>query len=56
VADWDSGTLYELDQSSGRVREQVSLGQGLPHFVTPALSGNLLLVGTLGGVTAVSGA
>ncbi len=56
VADWDSGRLYELAPSTGAVRQQISLGGQLPHFVSPSLSGALVLVGTLTGVTAVSGA
>jgi len=55
VADWHSGRLYELAPSTGAVRQQISLGGQLPHFVSPSLSGALVLVGTLTGVTAVSG-
>ncbi|MBO0771505.1 MAG: PQQ-binding-like beta-propeller repeat protein [Actinobacteria bacterium] len=51
-----AGTLYELDPASGRVRNQVSLGEPLPHFASPSLSGNLALIGTMRGVTAVRGA
>ena len=56
VADWNSGILYELSPASGRVRQQIGLGSALPHFVSPSLSGGLILVGTLNGVVAVSGA
>ena len=56
VADWNSGILYELNPASGRVRHQIGLGSALPHFVSPSLSGSLLLVGTMRGVVAVSGA
>jgi polyvinyl alcohol dehydrogenase (cytochrome) len=56
VADWTAGTLYELDPATGKVRHQISLGGPLPHFVSPTLSGGLVLVGTLSGVAAVSGA
>jgi len=56
VADWNSGILYELNPASGRVRHQIGLGSALPHFVSPSLSGSLLLVGTMNGVVAVSGA
>jgi polyvinyl alcohol dehydrogenase (cytochrome) len=56
VADWDSGRLYELAPGTGAVRQQISLGGQLPHFVSPSLSGAFVLVGTLTGVTAVSGA
>jgi outer membrane protein assembly factor BamB len=62
---WDAGTssgiLYELAPNTGRVRYQIRLpvnagGQQLPDFVSPALSGRLVLVGTMTGVVAVSGA
>ena len=51
-----AGVLYELDPASGRVRQHIALGTSLPHFASPALSGGLVLVGTLHGVIAVSGA
>jgi outer membrane protein assembly factor BamB len=56
VADWQSGVLYELDQATGAVRQQIGMGGELPHFVSPALSGDLVLIGTTTGVTAVTGA
>lgn len=56
VPGWDSGTLYELSQGTGRVRHQIALGGPLPHFASPSLSGGLVLTGTLTGVTAVNGA
>lgn len=56
VADWNAGTLYQLDPASGQVRHQISLGATLPHFVSPSLSGQLALVGTMRGVVAVTGA
>jgi polyvinyl alcohol dehydrogenase (cytochrome) len=56
VADWDAGTLYELAQASGAVRQRVGLGSALPHFASPSLSGSLALVGTMSGVVAVAGA
>jgi outer membrane protein assembly factor BamB len=56
VTDYSSGTLYELSPATGRVRHQIGLGGALPHFASPSLSGRLVLVGTLTGVTAVSGA
>jgi outer membrane protein assembly factor BamB len=56
VADWGSGTLYELDQATGSVRHQISLGSSLPHFASPSLSGGLVFIGTMGGVVAVRGA
>ncbi len=53
----NSGRLYELDPQSGAVDQQISLGGGaLPHFASPSLAGNLILVGTTTGVIAVSGA
>jgi hypothetical protein len=56
VANWDAGTLYELAQQTGAVRQSISLGGPLPHFVSPTLSNTLAIVGTLRGVVAVSGA
>jgi outer membrane protein assembly factor BamB len=56
VADWTSGVLYELSEATGRVQQHISLGSALPHFVSPSLSGGLVLVGTMHGVVAVSGA
>jgi outer membrane protein assembly factor BamB len=56
VADWNSGTLYELDQATGHIRWRISLGAALPHFASPSLSGSLALIGTTGGVVAVNGA
>jgi outer membrane protein assembly factor BamB len=56
VADWASGTLYELSPATGQVRHQVRLGSALPHFASPSLSGGLVLIGTTHGVVAVSGA
>ena len=53
--DPEAGTLYELDEGSGRALHSVSVGTTV-RFATPALSGSLLLVGTLAGITAVSGA
>jgi outer membrane protein assembly factor BamB len=55
VADWDSGTLYELSQATGQVRHQIGLGTTLPHFVSPSLSGGLVITGTMTGVVAVNG-
>ena len=55
VADWDSGTLYELSQATGRVQRRIGLGSPLPHFASPSLSGGLALIGTVHGVAAVRG-
>jgi outer membrane protein assembly factor BamB len=56
VGDWTSGTLYELGEADGKVHQQIRLGSALPHFASPSLSGGLVLIGTLHGVAAVSGA
>jgi outer membrane protein assembly factor BamB len=56
VPDWNAGVLYQLSQANGQVRHQIHLGSQLPHFASPSLSGRLVLVGTLHGVVAVSGA
>jgi PQQ-like domain len=55
VAGPDSGVLYELSPASGKVRQQIRVAQALPHFASPSLSGGLVLIGTLTGVTAISG-
>ncbi|HEX5404230.1 MAG TPA: PQQ-binding-like beta-propeller repeat protein, partial [Pseudonocardiaceae bacterium] len=55
VPDYDDGTLYALDQATGRVKAQLNVG-GLPHFASPTLSGSSVYLGTLHGVVAVSGA
>jgi outer membrane protein assembly factor BamB len=49
-----NGTLSALDQQTGTVREQVSLG-AVPHFASPTLVGDHAYVGTMAGVVAVSG-
>jgi polyvinyl alcohol dehydrogenase (cytochrome) len=56
VPDWNAGVLYELSPASGHVRHRIRLGSPLPHFASPSLSGPLVLVGTLHGVVAVTGA
>lgn len=56
VAGSGNGILYELSPATGRVREQIRVAGQLPHFVSPSLSGRLVLIGTLTGVSAVSGA
>ncbi len=55
VASPDTGVLYELAPRTGRVLARINLASQLPHFVSPALSGGLVLVGTMTGVTALSG-
>jgi PQQ-like domain len=56
LADLGAGILYQLSLASGQVRQQISLGATLPHFASPSLSGPLVLIGTMHGVVAVSGA
>jgi outer membrane protein assembly factor BamB len=56
VTDWNGETLYELNQSTGAVRQQISLGAGLPRFSSLTLGYGTAFVGTLDGVTAVTGA
>jgi|SRR5579875_2172881 len=51
---WPEGRLYELDPATGKERGHVDLGT-VPHFASPTLTGNLALVGTMHGVTAVGG-
>jgi hypothetical protein len=48
--------LYEVDPATGAVRQQFAIASRLPDFASPSLSGNLVLIGTLTGVTAVAGA
>ncbi|HMH93819.1 MAG TPA: hypothetical protein VK586_22400 [Streptosporangiaceae bacterium] len=50
-----AATEFELGESAGRVRQRIALGSALPRFVSPHPVG-LILVGTLSGVVAVSGA
>jgi outer membrane protein assembly factor BamB len=45
-------SVYALDASTGTTRKHINVGS-LPHFASPSLSGNTLLIGTLSGVTAV---
>lgn len=47
------GTLYALDAATGTVKTTASVG-AVSRFATPTLSGNLIFVGTLSGVTAVT--
>jgi outer membrane protein assembly factor BamB len=49
-----AGILYALDQSTGRKLAQIDVGQS-PHFASPTLAPGRAYVGTLSGVTAVSG-
>lgn len=56
VASPDTGVLYELAPSTGHVRAKIRAAAQLPHFASPSLSGALVLLGTMTGVVAVSGA
>jgi polyvinyl alcohol dehydrogenase (cytochrome) len=56
VPDWNSGVLFELSPASGQVRDKISLGSALAPLASPSLSGRLVLLGTMHGVVAVSGA
>jgi polyvinyl alcohol dehydrogenase (cytochrome) len=47
-----SGSLYALNASSGATEGHISVGS-LPHFASPSLSGSMVLIGTLSGITAV---
>jgi hypothetical protein len=51
-----SGTLYELSPSTGAVRQQITIGVGLPHFSSLSLGGSTAYLDTLDGVTAINGA
>jgi outer membrane protein assembly factor BamB len=51
-----TGTLYELDPATGRVRGTVRLGDYLSHFASVSLAGNQAFAPTLAGVTAIRGA
>ncbi|MBV9844833.1 MAG: PQQ-binding-like beta-propeller repeat protein [Kutzneria sp.] len=55
VVDYDGGTLYALDEQSGAVRGQLSIGRA-PHFASPTLSGPRAYVGTMDGVVGINGA
>ena len=56
VAQPYSGILYEVTPGTGRVTDQLHIASRLPDFVSPSLSGGLVLIGTLDGVVAVNGA
>jgi len=56
VTDTSAGILYELNPSTGAVRHQIRVGSQLAHFASPTLAGRVVLVGTLHGVVAVTGA
>jgi outer membrane protein assembly factor BamB len=56
VPDWNGGVLYQLSLANGHVEHQIKLGSELPHFASPSLSANLVLLGTMSGVVAVRSA
>jgi polyvinyl alcohol dehydrogenase (cytochrome) len=56
VANTSAGVLYELNARTGAVRHQIRVGSQLAHFASPALAGRVVLVGTMHGVVAVTGA
>ncbi len=47
-----SGAVYALNAATGATLGHISVGS-LPHFASPSLSGNTVLIGTTSGVTAV---
>ncbi|GAB2516007.1 hypothetical protein GCM10027167_18240 [Nocardia heshunensis] len=49
ATDWHAATLYALDPATGNVLAQYATGP-LPHFATPALAGDELVLGTLAGL------
>jgi outer membrane protein assembly factor BamB len=53
VVSYPDGTLYLLDQATGKVRSQVALGT-VPHFASPTLSGGRAFIGTMSGVVSVT--
>jgi hypothetical protein len=56
VPDPTTGTLYALSQATGRALAQAPTGGPLPHFASPVLTGNRVLLGTGDGVVAFTGA
>ena len=48
-----SGTLYALDINTGRVRVSISV-PSTPRFNTPTLSANMVYVGTMNSIVAIS--
>ena len=49
----NAGVLYALDQNTGKVIAQLSVGPS-PHFASPTLAPGRAYVGTMSGVTAVA--
>jgi outer membrane protein assembly factor BamB len=56
VTSTSAGLLYELNARTGAIRQQIRIGSELAHFASPTLAGRVVLVGTLHGVVAVTGA
>jgi len=54
IADRGSGRLLAVDPANGRVEQAIRVGD-LPHFASPTLYAGRAYLGTLDGVTAVSG-
>jgi polyvinyl alcohol dehydrogenase (cytochrome) len=54
VVDYSTGTLYALDPATGQPKAHLDLGP-TPHFTSPTLTPQRAYVGTMAGVTAVSG-
>ena len=50
-----AGALFALDQWTGVLLARIDVGR-LPRFASPTLSGDLVLLGTMDGVAAISGA
>lgn len=55
VAGPGNGVLYEVNPATGAIRHQLAVAAKLPDFVSPVLSGELVLIGTQSGVSAVLG-
>lgn len=51
--DPSAGVLYALDEGTGAVRKQISVGT-TTRFATPALSGSLAFIGTTTGIVAIA--
>jgi hypothetical protein len=45
--------VVALDAATGAIRGTIDVGP-LPHFASPTLTGGLLLIGTMNGLTAVA--
>jgi len=54
VTDFHRGVLYALDPGSGATRAQIDVGE-LPHFASPSLAGDHAYLGTMTGVSAITG-